>query len=92
MNNAREITEALSGRLSGTSGMARCPAHDDHNPSLSITERDGQLLVHCHAGCPQEAVWAALTRMGLVGGDDTRDAIQTRLCGNPGAMQTPIKT
>ena len=60
---AREITEALSGR----SGMARCPAHDDHNPSLSITERDGKVLVHCFAGCTQEAVWEARTDKGLVG-------------------------
>lgn len=32
--------------------MARCPAHDDKSPSLSITERsDGRVLIHCHAGC-----------------------------------------
>lgn len=31
---------------------ARCPAHDDNNPSLSIAEGDnGAVLVHCHAGC-----------------------------------------
>jgi len=36
---AREITEALDGRWHGTYGTARCPAHDDHEPSLSI--RDG---------------------------------------------------
>jgi putative DNA primase/helicase len=29
---------------------ARCPAHEDRNPSLSITRRDRWLL-HCHAGC-----------------------------------------
>ena len=39
---------------------ARCPAHDDHNPSLSITGIDGQVLVHCHAGCPTKAVVEAL--------------------------------
>ncbi len=69
---AREITEALDGRWSGTSGTARCPAHDDHNPSLSITERDGKVLVHCFAGCPQAAVLNSLTRMGLIAGADTR--------------------
>ncbi|MCY1206635.1 hypothetical protein D9M72_182090 [compost metagenome] len=37
---------------------ARCPAHDDRNPSLSIKEGDdGRVLLHCFAGCtPQEVV------------------------------------
>ena len=37
--------------------MARCPAHDDRGPSLSIGEGDqGSVLVHCFAGCSTEAV------------------------------------
>lgn len=39
--------------------------HEDHSPSLSIAERDGRVLVHCHAGCPQEAVISALRNRGL---------------------------
>jgi len=32
--------------------VARCPAHDDRSPSLSIRETgDSRVLVHCHAGC-----------------------------------------
>jgi DNA-binding transcriptional ArsR family regulator len=42
-----------------------CPAHDDRNPSLSVTERDGRTLVHCHAGCPSERVIDALRQRGL---------------------------
>ena len=45
--------------------MCRCPAHEDRNPSLSVTQRDGQVLVHCHAGCGQEAVLEALAARGL---------------------------
>jgi len=31
---------------------ARCPAHDDRGPSLSIKEvSDGRVLLHCFAGC-----------------------------------------
>jgi antitoxin (DNA-binding transcriptional repressor) of toxin-antitoxin stability system len=45
---------------SGKGLICRCPAHDDKTASLSISEgRDG-LLLHCHAGCPFEAVAAAL--------------------------------
>lgn len=37
--------------------VARCPAHDDRNPSLHITEaEDGKLLVKCWAGCSVEKI------------------------------------
>lgn len=39
---------------------ARCPAHDDEHPSLSVTEADGKPLLHCFAGCSQDEVWNAL--------------------------------
>ncbi len=32
--------------------IARCPAHDDNKPSLSLAElQDGRILIHCFAGC-----------------------------------------
>jgi hypothetical protein len=40
--------------------MALCPAHTDRNPSLSIHERQGRILVHCFANCTTEAVCDAL--------------------------------
>lgn len=41
--------------------QARCPAHDDHNPSLSIGRGlDGRALVTCHAGCDTVDVLAAV--------------------------------
>ena len=45
--------------------MARCPAHEDKNPSLSLRDGDGKVLVHCFGGCPQDAVIAALKDLGL---------------------------
>lgn len=45
--------------------MARCPVHDDGNPSLSIRDVDGVVLVRCHAGCEQGRVIAALRGSGL---------------------------
>lgn len=48
-------------RQHGDSWASRCPAHEDNNPSLSISAgNDGRALLHCHAGCPTEAVLAAL--------------------------------
>ena len=40
---------------------AKCPAHADKSPSLSIREGDdGRLLVHCFAGCRVNDITAAL--------------------------------
>jgi putative DNA primase/helicase len=56
------ILSRLSGvRRSGSHWMARCPAHDDHTPSLSIAAGDdGRVLVTCFAGCETERVVAKL--------------------------------
>ena len=55
--NAAEIARNLHGRKMPSGWMARCPAHDDHDPSLSLKDADnGRILVKCHAGCPQAAV------------------------------------
>lgn len=46
--------------------VACCPAHDDKTPSLSIEDApNGNVLVHCHAGCSQNAVIDALRDLGL---------------------------
>jgi putative DNA primase/helicase len=48
-------------RASGNRWKARCPAHDDHNPSLSASVgEDGRVLLKCFAGCSTEAVVDAL--------------------------------
>jgi putative DNA primase/helicase len=62
---AESIAAALGGRRSGRGWSCKCPAHEDANPSLSIAERDGKLLVRCHANCDQAAVIAALKDRGL---------------------------
>jgi putative DNA primase/helicase len=56
-------------RRNGSAWQALCPAHADRNPSLSISEQEGTILVHCHAGCSQEAVLAAagIEARGLFG-------------------------
>jgi hypothetical protein len=44
-------------KQSGSGFMARCPAHNDQKPSLSIAEGDdGRVLLQCHKGCSTESV------------------------------------
>lgn len=70
---AEAIAKALGGRKAGTAWMARCPAHDDRTPSLSIADaRDGKVLVRCHAGCDQRDVIAALRARGAWDADARR--------------------
>lgn len=47
-------------RRSGIGYSARCPAHEDRGPSLSITPIEGSVLLHCHAGCTVDAILRAL--------------------------------
>jgi hypothetical protein len=54
--NVDDIARALKARRSGSCWMAKCPAHDDRNPSLSIRDDGAKVLVRCHAGCSQRAV------------------------------------
>jgi hypothetical protein len=63
--SAESIARGLGARRSGRGWTARCPAHRDRSPSLSITEKDGRVLVHCHAGCEQRDVIDALRTQGL---------------------------
>jgi hypothetical protein len=64
--NAESIAKRLGGRKAGSGWVARCPAHDDRDPSLSIRDSDhGKVLVHCHADCDQHDVIAVLKEQGL---------------------------
>ena len=48
-------------RRVGGGWLARCPAHDDREPSLSVAEGEGhRVLLHCFAGCTFAAVVHAL--------------------------------
>lgn len=41
--------------------MARCPAHDDRHPSLSVAEgEDGKVLMRCWAGCDVPEILVAI--------------------------------
>ncbi len=64
--NAESLAMVLGGRKAGAAWMACCPAHQDRDPSLAITDaKDGNVLVRCHAGCDQRDVIEALRARGL---------------------------
>lgn len=61
------VSDALHSRdcrpRSIPSGLqARCPAHEDSTPSLTVGSRDDGrgVVVHCHAGCTAQAIVDAL--------------------------------
>ena len=67
-----DLTQML-GMLSHVSGpnasgeyTARCPAHEDHTASLTVTEKaspkDGKRRIYmcCHAGCANQEIMARL--------------------------------
>jgi hypothetical protein len=61
-----EIAAALGKpRQEGNEWRCLCPVHDDHDPSLSITEYGGKPLVKCRAGCDQTLVVNAIRVRGL---------------------------
>jgi len=60
MKNIDEIVALFDAKPVANGWMARCPAHDDHNPSLSIARGDdGRILFKCFAGCDYEHILAA---------------------------------
>lgn len=40
--------------------QVRCPSHKDDKASLTITEEDNKILMHCHAGCDTRDILAAV--------------------------------
>ncbi len=63
---ATRLTHALGGRWSGHSGIAFCPAHENHRtPALSIAVGDnGALLLHCFAGCNFAMIMREIKALG----------------------------
>lgn len=60
--NAGKLLPLLSGiRVRGEGAwQARCPAHEDKSPSLSIRETDDKILIHCFSGCAPASICEAL--------------------------------
>lgn len=60
IDNALSRLEKVRQRAPGQ-WSARCPAHADKGPSLSLRESpEGAVLLHCFAGCNTQAVVSAM--------------------------------
>lgn len=56
-----EILSRIPGLVrSGRGWVARCPAHEDNRPSLSVTVNEGKLLLRCFKGCQFKDIIASL--------------------------------
>jgi Protein of unknown function (DUF3631) len=56
-----QLVDLLNAKRNGNGWIAKCPAHDDHQPSLSIHEgADGRVLLKCFAGCTAANIVAAV--------------------------------
>ena len=63
MSTAERLLPRLDGvrQVAQQRWVAKCPAHEDRSPSLSIRETDdGRILVHDFGGCPTTEVLASL--------------------------------
>lgn len=47
-------------KRNGSNFVARCPAHEDKSPSLSVTLGRKWIVYHCFAGCDRDAIRRAL--------------------------------
>jgi hypothetical protein len=89
--NAADIAAALKGRRSGVGWTCLCPAHNDHDPSLSVIDRDGKVLIICRSGCSQGAVIDALERLRLWDGMQHEPEARSR-SSIPGPAKDPMKS
>jgi hypothetical protein len=69
---AAQVAEHMGAKRAGAARwMAKCPAHSDRVPSLSIaTGADDRTLLNCHAGCSVDSILVAsgLSRRDLFAG------------------------
>ncbi|GGV06269.1 hypothetical protein GCM10010495_17990 [Kitasatospora herbaricolor] len=62
LDRVRDALTSHGSRSDQTGRSWQCPAHEDRNPSLSVGAgtKGADVVLHCHAGCANEDVVAAL--------------------------------
>ena len=71
------------------SGLVHCPVHSDPGPSLNVSEKDGKVLVHCHATCEQRDVIQALRDKGVWPDEPVGQTVAPRPAVRTGTSVTP---
>ena len=71
-------------RKNGTNSyQCKCPVHLDNKASLTISERNGKILLHCHAGCDTreilEAVGLTFKDLGEHRAEGWRERLEQRM-------------
>lgn len=82
--NAGELLSRLDGvRTTGRDRwIARCPAHRDRSPSLSIRQMPDRVLLHCFGGCSADEVARSLN-LEMADLFDTRAGGGSHFCRAP---------
>ncbi len=80
----RALAKLPGAKKVGREWRVRCPAHEDANPSLDVTQGDRGVVFTCRAGCKSADVVAAVGRLGLAKSDlfdgpATRSAVRETL-------------
>ena len=63
--NAEQIARALGGKRAGRQWKCRCPAHNDHDPSMIVFDGKTCVQFRCMSGCSSASIVAALRAQGL---------------------------
>lgn len=56
--------------LTSSGNNWQCPAHDDRNPSMTVTAGQDKVLAHCHAGCSFDDILEAMKPLSEATEDD----------------------
>lgn len=65
MTTAAELAARIGAKRMGKYFIARCPAHDDHDPSLSFSQGHSTILLKCFCNCPPESIIEAFRARGV---------------------------
>src|SRR5262245_39947672 len=83
--DAKQVRQKIGPPIAGPN--VRCPAHDDRTPSLTVHDKNGQVLLNCKAGCSQENVLEALERQH---GITRADLFHVEHSGNGGRPRVEV--
>lgn len=92
--DAAEVAQALGGKLNPKGyWMARCPCHDDRDPSLQIWDGDNGVAFKCYAGCLDAAIRSHLSATGILWRlEVARNYLRNNHVDSPDSMDNPVIT